>query len=94
MIKFTGFNAQTESLLNAIEASLLSKLKAELSENRVGKVSPASNIDTGDYFAITIGRPMVMAIKNRPEAVISFIFRSAFTSSSAGYPVNAASLQY
>lgn len=46
VIKFTGFNAQTESLLNAIEASLLSKLKAELSENRVGKVSPASNIDT------------------------------------------------
>ena len=46
VIKFTGFNAQTESMLNAIEASLLSKLKAELSAKQMDKVSPISNNDT------------------------------------------------
>ncbi|MCW9581285.1 hypothetical protein ORL26_18060 [Raoultella ornithinolytica] len=30
VIKFSGFNAETESILNAMEASLLTKLKAEL----------------------------------------------------------------
>ncbi|EOG8102396.1 hypothetical protein ACS25O_002429 [Enterobacter ludwigii] len=46
VIKFAGFNAQTESMLNAIEASLLSKLKAELSAKQMDKVSPISNTDT------------------------------------------------
>lgn len=46
VIKFTGFNAQTESMLNAIEASLLSKLKAELSAKQMDKVTPLSNTDT------------------------------------------------
>lgn len=45
VIKFTGFNAQTESMLTAIEASLLSKLKAELSAKNVDKVSPTSDND-------------------------------------------------
>lgn len=31
VIKFSGFNAEAESILNALEASLLSKLKTELS---------------------------------------------------------------
>lgn len=39
IIKFTGFNSETESMLNAMEASLLSKLKAELSAKKDREVS-------------------------------------------------------
>lgn len=35
VIKFSGFNAETESILNAMEASLLSKLKTELSAKQI-----------------------------------------------------------
>ncbi|HDS6411002.1 TPA: hypothetical protein QHZ98_003810 [Klebsiella oxytoca] len=38
VIKFSGFNAETESILNAMEASLLTKLKAELSPKQDGDV--------------------------------------------------------
>lgn len=44
IIKFTGFNSETESMLNAMEASLLSKLKAELSATRDSEVSEPSII--------------------------------------------------
>lgn len=43
-IKFTGFNSETESMLNAMEASLLSKLKAELSAKKDSEVSAPSII--------------------------------------------------
>lgn len=36
VIKFSGFNAETESILNALEASLLTKLKAELTPKQAG----------------------------------------------------------
>lgn len=45
VIKFTGFNAETESILNALEASLLSKLKTELSKKPVESTSSTSTID-------------------------------------------------
>ncbi|MEQ6968332.1 hypothetical protein [Pectobacterium polaris] len=45
VIKFTGFNAETESILNALEASLLSKLKAELSTKQVEKTPNPRTID-------------------------------------------------
>ncbi|ELK6104093.1 hypothetical protein [Citrobacter freundii] len=44
IIKFTGFNSETESMLNAMEASLLSKLKAELSAKKDSEVSGSSII--------------------------------------------------
>lgn len=44
VIKFTGFNSETESMLNAMEASLLSKLKAELSAKKDSEVSEPSII--------------------------------------------------
>ncbi|ALZ96766.1 hypothetical protein APT61_12365 [Leclercia adecarboxylata] len=43
-IKFTGFNSETESMLNAMEASLLSKLKAELSAKKDREVTEPSII--------------------------------------------------
>ncbi|EQB4857458.1 MULTISPECIES: hypothetical protein [Klebsiella pneumoniae complex] len=39
VIKFSGFNAETESILNAMEASLLTKLKAELSPKQDGYIA-------------------------------------------------------
>ncbi|EPN6594018.1 hypothetical protein ACT2SB_004962, partial [Citrobacter freundii] len=45
VIKFTGFNSETESILNALEASLLSKLKAELSTKQHEKLSIPNAID-------------------------------------------------
>ena len=44
IIKFTGFNSETESILNAMEASLLSKLKAELSANKDSEAAESSII--------------------------------------------------
>ncbi|HHK9531643.1 MULTISPECIES: hypothetical protein [Enterobacter cloacae complex] len=44
IIKFTGFNSETESMLNAMEASLLSKLKAELSATKDSEVPEPSII--------------------------------------------------
>lgn len=43
IIRFSGFNAQTESMLNAIEASLLSKLKSELATGPKKTLSESSN---------------------------------------------------
>lgn len=45
VIKFTGFNSETESILNALEASLLSKLKTELSKKQVENPPSHSAID-------------------------------------------------
>ena len=44
IIKFTGFNYETESILNAMEASLLSKLKAELSAKKDSEAAESSII--------------------------------------------------
>lgn len=44
IIRFSGFNAHTESMLNAIEASMLLKLKTELSTSIESKAPVTSNI--------------------------------------------------